>query len=47
MVYPLVRFVVFDFKLKCLRNLFVKLVKGQALTMLCPSELVSDGHLSH
>lgn len=33
--------VVLWFKFNCLRNLFVKLVKGQDLTMVCPSELVS------
>lgn len=29
------------------RNLFARLVKDRDLTTHCPSELVSDGHLSH
>lgn len=38
---------IFDFTFKWLRNLFARLVKDQDLTTRCPSELVSDGHLSH
>lgn len=46
-VYSLACFVIFDFTFKRLRNLFARLVKDQDLTTRCPSELVSDGHLSH